>query len=88
MRLDQGAAPKIRLACVKPDGSRHGESRTLSATLERIDSVYSYRRQSNGWETWDCERIRKVVAPAAKIVVPAGRTPRSRFPPASAATTR
>ena len=72
MRLDQGAAPKIRLACVKPDGSRHGESRTLSATLERIDSVYSYRRQSNGWETWDCERIRKVVAPAAKIVVPAG----------------
>ena len=72
MRLDQGAAPKIRLACVKPDGSRHGEARTLSATLERIDSVYSYRRQSNGWETWDCERIRKVVAPAAKIVVPAG----------------
>ena len=72
MRLDNGLAPKIRLACVKPDGSRHGESRTLSATLERIDSVYSYRRQSNGWETWDCERIRKVVAPAAKIVVPAG----------------
>ena len=72
MRLDQGAAPKIRFACVKPDGSRHGEARTLSATLERIDSVYSYRRQSNGWETWDCERIRKVVAPSAKIVVPAG----------------
>ena len=72
MRLDNGLAPKIRFACVKPDGSRHGESRTLSATLERIDSVYSYRRQSNGWETWDCERIRKVVAPAAKIVVPVG----------------
>ena len=72
MRLDNGLAPKIRFACVKPDGSRHGEARTLSATLERIDSVYSYRRQSNGWETWDCERIRKVVAPAAKIVVPAG----------------
>ena len=72
MRLNNGLAPKIRFACVKPDGSRHGESRTLSATLERIDSVYSYRRQSNGWETWDCERIRKVVAPAAKIVVPAG----------------
>jgi hypothetical protein len=72
MRLGQGIAPKIRFACVKPDGSRHGESRTLSATLERIDSVYSYRRQSNGWETWDCERIRKVVASSVKIVVPAG----------------
>ncbi len=71
MRLDQGLAPKIRFACVKPDGSRHGESRTLFATLERIDSVYSYRRQSNGWETWDCERIRKVVASSVKIVVPA-----------------
>ncbi len=72
MRLGQGLAPKIRFACVKPDGSRHGESHTLSATLERIDSVYSYRRQSNGWETWDCERIRKVVASAVKIIVPAG----------------
>ena len=72
MRLNNGLAPKIRFACVKPDGSRHGESRTLSATLERIDSVYSYRRQSNGWETWDCERIRKVVASSVKIVVPAG----------------
>lgn len=72
MRLGQGLAPKIHFACVKPDGSRYGESRTLSATLERIDSVYSYRRQSNGWETWDCERIRKVVASAVKIVVPAG----------------
>ena len=72
MRLDNGLAPKIRFACVKPDGSRHGEARTLSATLERIDSVYSYRRQSNGWETWDCERIRKVVASSVKIVVPAG----------------
>ncbi len=72
MRLDQGLAPKIRFACVKPDGSRHGETRTLSATLERIDSVYSYRRQSNGWETWDCERIRKVVASSVKIIVPAG----------------
>ena len=72
MRLGQGLAPKIRFACVKPDGARHGESRTLSATLERIDSVYSYRRQSNGWETWDCERIRKVVASSVKIVVPAG----------------
>ena len=72
MRLDNGLAPKIRFACVKPDGSRHGETRTLSATLERIDSVYSYRRQSNGWETWDCERIRKIVVPSVKIVVPAG----------------
>ena len=72
MRLDNGLAPKIRFACVKPDGSRHGEARTLSATLERIDSVYSYRRQSNGWETWDCERIRKIVASSVKIVVPAG----------------
>ncbi len=72
MRLDNGLAPMIRFACVKPDGSRHGEPRTLSATLERIDSVYSYRRQSNGWETWDCERIRKIVASSVKIVVPAG----------------
>ena len=72
MRLNNGLAPKIRFACVKPDGSRHGETRTFSATLERIDSVYSYRRQSNGWETWDCERVRKIVVPSVKIVVPAG----------------
>ena len=72
MRLERGVRPKVRLACVKPDGERFGERRALTAMLERIDTVYSYRRQANGWETWDCERIRKVVASSLPVVVPAG----------------
>ena len=70
-RLEQGLQPRVQFACVKPDGSRLGKERKLTATLERIESVYSYRRQSNGWETWDCEKVRKVVASELPIVVPA-----------------
>ena len=70
-RLEQGLRPQVRFACVKPDGSRLGKERRLSATLERIESVYSYRRQSNGWETWDCEKVSKVVESEIPIVVPA-----------------
>ena len=61
----------MRFACVKPDGSRLGRERRLVATLERIESVYSYRRQPSGWETWDCEKVRRVVASDLPVVVPA-----------------
>ncbi len=71
IKLEPGLAPKVRFACVKPNGSRLGEKRRLVAKLERVDSVYSYRRQANGWETWDCERVRKTIAENVALDVPA-----------------
>lgn len=71
VRLDPGGRTKVRLVCVKPDGSRLGEARRLSAKLERIDSVYSFRERDDGWESWDCERVRSVVADNLAVEAPA-----------------
>ncbi len=71
IKLEPGLAPKVRFACVRPDGSRLGERRRLVARLERVDSVYSYRRRPSGWETWDCERVRTAVAENIALEVPA-----------------
>ena len=62
VRLTPGVRPKIRVVCVKPDGTRLAEARRLVGKLERIDTVYSYRTQPNGWQTWDCTHVRKAVA--------------------------
>ena len=68
--------PQIDVACVMPDGRRVVDPKRLEAKLERIDSVYAYRKHhsdddeedNNGWATWDCERVRTTVA--EKIAVP------------------
>ncbi len=62
VRRPENGTPKVALACVTQDGKRVGTSKKLTLKLERIDSVYSYRRGENGWNTWDCERIRSLAA--------------------------
>lgn len=61
----------IPIACVLPSGQRLAEPKRLTAKLERIDSIYAYRRGAQGWATWDCEKIRTVVADNLNIDVPA-----------------
>ena len=81
-RLEEGLKPRFRFACVKPDGSRLGEKRRLVAKLESVESVYSYRQQPNGWETWDCERVRRTVAGNIAFEVPAGEDAEFELPAA------
>ncbi len=71
IKIEQGLKPKIRFACVKSDGTRLGERRRLVARLESVESVYTYRSNPDGWETWDCTRIRKIVADNLAFEVPA-----------------
>ena len=67
MKLEQGIRPKVSVACVAPDGTRLAEPRRLVAEIERVDTVYSYRRKSDGWQSWDCDRVHVPVA--SNIVV-------------------
>ena len=62
MKLERGVFPRIGVACVAPDGRRLAEPRRLSARIERVDTVYSYRMRDDGWQTWDCDRVRSLVA--------------------------
>ena len=62
MKLEQGMRPKVAVACVAPDGSRLAEPRTLTAEIERVDTVYAYRTKPNGWQAWDCDRVNVLVA--------------------------
>ncbi len=71
VRLEPGVRPKIRVACVRPDGTRLAEPRRLVGKLERIDTVYSYRTQPNGWQTWDCTHVRTAVAENIPVVTSA-----------------
>ena len=64
--------PSVRLACVRADGSRAAGERKLVAKLERVDYVYTYRRRNDGWATWDCDRVRNIVADAIPVVAPDG----------------
>lgn len=62
LRMPEHGKPQISVACVSPDEKRLAEGQTLRAKIERIDSVYAYRKNENGWHSWDCERIRATVA--------------------------
>ena len=62
MKIPSEGCPEIAVACVAPDGRRIGEAKRLKAKIERIDTVNTYRKTSNGWYTWDSERVRSVVA--------------------------
>ena len=62
LRMPEEGKPQIAVACVAPDGKRWTEGQTLHAKVERVDSVYAYRKNANGWHSWDCERIRATVA--------------------------
>ncbi len=72
LRRPETGSPKVRIACVAHDGKRLGESRELTVKIERIDSVYSYRQTDNGWNTWDCERIRSTVVEGVRVKTAVG----------------
>ena len=61
LKLPESGCPEVAIACVMPDGRRLDESKTLTARIERIDTVHAYRETSNGWHTWDTERIRTTI---------------------------
>ena len=67
MKLERGIRPRVSVACVAPDGNRLAEVRTLMAQIERVDTVYSYRKKPDGWQAWDCDRVNVLVA--SNIVV-------------------
>ena len=59
--------PQVDVACVMPDGRRVKDPRRLAAKIERVDTVYAYRKRGggdggDGWAAWDCERVRTTVA--------------------------
>ena len=60
LRKPEAGVPRISLVCVAPDGSLVAEQKTLDMKLERIETVYSYRRRDDGWSTWDATRTRTV----------------------------
>ena len=62
LRMPEDGKPQIAVACVAPDGTRRAEGQTLHAKIERVDSVYAYRKNANGWHSWNCERVRATVA--------------------------
>ncbi|MGN0853741.1 MAG: alpha-2-macroglobulin family protein [Kiritimatiellia bacterium] len=57
VRIRQTGHPVVRVACVKPDGTRLPESRRLKVEFERVESVYSCREKDRNWVGWECERV-------------------------------
>ena len=71
LKIPAAGCPKVRLACVTPDGRRLGDARTLKGKIERIDTIHAYRETPGGWHTWDSERVRTVVAKDIEVKSPA-----------------
>ena len=67
MKLEKGIRPRVSVACVAPGGTRFAGARTLTAQIERVDTVYAYRKKPDGWQAWDCDRVNVLVA--SNIVV-------------------
>ena len=67
LRKPETGRPVVALACVAPDGRRLGETKRLTATVERIDTVYSCSRTREGWMTWTCDRVRVPVGGALAV---------------------
>lgn len=55
-------ARAFRVVQVNPDGTAHRAARQLSASLWKIDCVYSLVQRSDGSSAWDSERMRRRVA--------------------------
>ncbi len=72
---------EIEVACVKPNGERLPEARTLSVKLERIDSIYTCKIDyEHGWRTWECTRVRTTVAENLSLVTKAEGNTRFEIP--------
>ena len=69
VKIPEIGYPEIDIACVNPDGTRVAESKRLEAKLEKIKYIYTYEKNgSDDWASWDCEKVREVVAD--KISIP------------------
>ena len=80
LKLSKMSPTTVDFVCVAPDGTLVAQARSLVATIERIDSVYSYRTRDDGQSTWDCERIRTTVAEGIPIAVDASGRARYTLP--------
>ena len=80
LKLSKTSPTTVDFVCVAPDGTLVAQTRSLVATIERIDSVYSYRTRDDGQSTWDCERIRTTVAEEIPIAVDASGRARYALP--------
>lgn len=63
--------PAVNVACVSSNGTRRNEASRLKAKLERIDTVYSYRKTDRGWNSWHAEHVRTTIVENQEIEVPA-----------------
>ena len=67
LKMAKTGFPSVAIACVAPDGRRLAEAKTLKMKIERIDTIHAYRETSNGWHTWDTERIRTTVVEDVEV---------------------
>ena len=67
VRKPEAGPARFSVVCVSPDGVPLAEGRKLSMKIERIDTVYSYRRGENGWSTWDATRVRTPCVDAVDV---------------------
>ena len=67
LKLPSSGHPSISIACVGTDGVRLAEPRRLTVKLEKIESVYSYKRRDDGSTTWDCERVRSTMMEGMQV---------------------
>lgn len=58
VRIPEVGFAKVKVACVRPDGTRLPEIRKLKVAFERVENVYGCREDAQGWSTWTCDRIR------------------------------
>jgi len=58
VRIPERGFARIKVACVKPDGTCLAGVRRIRIALARIDCVYGNQEDSRGWTTWHCDRVR------------------------------
>ena len=80
MKLEPGLKPSVGLVCVDRAGKVLSAPKKLALKLERIDSVYSYKKSENGWSTWSCERLRVTVADGIAVQTSTSGTTRVELP--------
>ncbi len=75
-----GGRPKVKVACVKSDGTRLGEAKELVLDIEKIEYAYSCRKTDGGWDTWDCERVKVPYKWGVKVVTKAAEDTELELP--------
>lgn len=71
MKLPTSGPLKLAFVLVAPNGDTVAGIHSLTARLERIDSVYTYQKNDRGEYTWDCNRVHTEVVSGAVITTDA-----------------